>query len=54
MKIVNATWELRNLGKRTIELTLEKSDFLREPKEIYTKIETAEKEYQSEYSHTKI
>ena len=54
MKVVNATWELRNLGKRTIELTLEKADFLRNPKEIYADNEAAEDEYQSEYTVVKV
>ena len=54
MKIVNAEWELRNLGKRTVELTLEKKDFSRKPKEIYTDIQIIEKEYQSEYTVVKI
>ncbi len=54
MKIVNATWELRNLGKRTLELTLEKSDFRREPEDIYEEIENAEKDYRAEYTVVKV
>lgn len=54
MKTVNATWELRNLGKRTIELTLEKADFLHEPKQIYEDINAKEKEYHSEYTVVKV
>lgn len=54
MKIVNAEWELRNLGKRTVELTLEKADLLREAKEVYADIEAAEREYQSEYTVVKV
>ncbi len=54
MKTVNATWELRNLGKRTIELTLEKADFVRDPKDIYAAIGEAMKKYKSEYTVVKV
>ncbi len=54
MKIINAEWELRNLGKRTVELTFEKADLLLEPKVIYDNIQKAERQFQSEYTVVKV
>ena len=54
MKIINAEWELRNLGKRTVELTLEKDDLSRSPGEIYDAIKEAETQFQSEYTVVKL
>lgn len=54
MKIVNAEWELRNLGKRTVELTLEKADLLLEPRVIYDNIKKTETQLQSEYTVVKV
>lgn len=54
MNLVEATWELRNLGARTIEVTLEKKDFSREPKEICADIRISEKDYMAEYTVVKV
>jgi len=54
VKVVDAVWELRNLGKRTIEVKLEKKDFSREPVEVYADIEDAEKIYHAEYTVVKM
>ena len=54
MKIVDAFWELRNLGKKTLEITFEPEDFKLTPKEIYQLIENLRVEYQAEYLVVKI
>lgn len=54
MRVVDAVWELRNLGKRTIEVTLEKKDFSRTPEKVYADIEDAEKTHQAEYTVVKM
>ena len=54
MKIVDAFWELRNLGKKTLEITFEPEDFNKTPKEIYQLIENLRVEYQAEYLVVKI
>ena len=54
MKIVDAVWEKRNLGKRTIELMLEKNDFLHNPDDIFANIESLEEKFQSEYTVVKV
>ena len=54
VKVVDAVWELRNLGKRTIEVTLEKQDFFLEPREVYEDIVTAEQEFEAQYTVVKI
>lgn len=54
MKIVNADWEIKNIGKVTLEITLDKSDL---NVMIYNVIDTvleAKKNYQAEYVVLKI
>ena len=54
MKIVNATWEMRNLNKKTIEVTLEKKDLLKSVDEIIVSIKKIEQEYKPGYLVIKI
>lgn len=54
MKIVDAFWEIRNLGKKTLEITLESEDFNKTPDEIYFAIENLRNEYKAEYLVVKI
>ncbi len=49
MKCVYAEWEQRNLGCRTIELTIEKKDALLSMEEILQTIEHCSHEYQAQY-----
>ena len=46
MKCVNAVWELRNLGVKTIEIEIEKSD---SPEKILDMIESYRREYDAKY-----
>ena len=54
MKIVNAVWELKNLGKRTVEITVESKDFACADSEIFIKINEICKQYQAEYVVIKV
>jgi len=54
MKIVNAVWELKNLGKRTVEITLESKDFACADSKIFLKINETCKQYQAEYVVIKV
>ena len=50
MKIVEATWEMRNLGKKTIEITIEKDDvspFIKN--QLLKNIEDQIQKYEAEY-----
>ena len=54
MKVVDAVWEMRNLGKKTIELTLEDEDFTKSPEEICNSINQIKSQYHSEYTVVKV
>ena len=54
MKCILAEWEQRNLGCRTIELTIEKSDTLLSMEEILQNLESQRREYQAQYSVIKV
>lgn len=54
MKIVDATWELKNLGKKTLEITFESEDFNRTPAEIYRQTENLRLQNLAEYVVIKI
>lgn len=54
MKVVDAKWEMRNLGKRTFELTLEDEDFKKTPNQICESINKIKSENKSEYTVVKI
>ena len=49
MKCVNATWEVRNLGVRTIEISVEKKDMELSHSEILNAIENFRLEYDAQY-----
>lgn len=55
MKVVNATWEERNLGCRTVEITLEKDDLkLLDANELVNKIEEQRQIYDAKYIVIKV
>lgn len=54
MKVVNANWEIKNLGEKTLEFTFESEDFLKKPVEVYNQIENFRMENLSEYVVVKI
>ena len=54
MKVIDAVWEMRNLGKKTIEIKLEDEDFAKSPKEICNLIDQIKSQYHSEYTVIKI
>lgn len=54
MKIVNATWELKNLGKRTVELTLENEDCAQNSEEVLRNVISIRENYDAEYLVVKI
>lgn len=54
MKIVDAVWEIKNLGKKTLELTLEDSDFTKTPEEIYKMTDELRLQYGAEYTVVKM
>lgn len=49
MKCINAEWELRNLGVRTLEISIEKKDSELPPEEILDAIEKFRQEYDAKY-----
>jgi|GEM_PF-237544 len=54
MKVIEATWEKRNLGVDTIEIQFDKSDSLLKEEELINNIEVAIKDYGSHYIVVKI
>ena len=54
MKVVNADWELKNIGKLTVEITLEKSDLIKIPSDIISAVNEIKKSYKAEYTVLKI
>lgn len=54
MKCINAEWELRNLGVRTIEISIEKKDSELPPEEILDAIEKFRREYDAKYLVVKV
>ena len=54
MKVVDAVWEIKNLGKKTIELILEDSDFVKTPEEIYKTTDELRLQYAAEYTVIKM
>ena len=49
MKIVNAEWEIRNLGVKTIEISIEKNDTLLSEKDLIATIEKHIRQYEASY-----
>lgn len=49
MKCVDAYWELRNLGVRTIKITVEKDDTATSPDELLNMIEGYRRHYDAQY-----
>lgn len=54
MKCVNAVWEERNLGVKTIEISIEKKDAVLADKEICRQIEGFVEEYHAKYVVIKV
>lgn len=54
MKCINAVWEERNLGVKTVEISIEKKDTILAEEEIYQKIEEFIEEYQAKYVVVKV
>ena len=54
MKCINATWEERNLGVKTIEISVEKKDAILSDKDICKNIEDFRKNYQAKYVVVKV
>ena len=54
MKCINATWEERNLGVKTIEISLEKKDASLADREICKQIEDFRDTYQAKYVVVKV
>ena len=54
MKVVNAYWEVENIGKVTVEITLDKNDLLKAPRDIVNYVTETKERYKSEYTVIKI
>lgn len=54
MKCINATWEERNLGVKTIEISVEKKDALLSDNDICKQIEDFRNNYQAKYVVVKV
>lgn len=54
MRIVDATWELRNLGRKTLEVSLDETDFCKVSDDICEAVFQTRKQYKPEYMVVKI